>query len=1112
MPSLSYVSVSARKAVTCRVVIMWKLLVSNNLVLSVIRVIGRRSPARIRWFGLFWCLMSNNLVSHFPLPNRQVVSMEHTSTPLNLPTSEMQMRVAGQVPNNDLSHHFALSNEQMGVAEPMSSNLGFQNVLVPNNKVGQNELVVGINGSNAFWMPSEQGHDGALMQNIQAGEKSLLLSKRKAEGGPEQYNFVPQQSLIPNKRAIHMGANINSPGLRQLAPQKKTAPMQSNLSSPGLQNQPLPNKKMVRNESMSSKSGGPRGQNMKRQTSLIQSGSKVQTESSEAIRLKMRESLADALSLAFQKPDKVANAEEKQTDAANINQAPVECQSSESNLSTATPIPGSKDISPLKELATAGKPSNCQVLSAEFPTHESSGNDVQAFREFHYGTILPDEDVSFSENFFVKDDLLQGNGLSWALDFDVEVREGKEAQNSEKSLKEEYQGAGNRGELGSLTPTNLAFKIEEELFKVFGGVNKKYKEKGRSLLFNLKDRNNPELRERVVSGEISPERLCSMSAEELASKELSEWRMAKAEEMAQMVVLPDTDIRRLVKKTHKGEYQVEVERDYSMAAEVSAGTNVSTQHKPRKETETHSPSKLDNNKDRENVAGLEKNSENQDFQGSLVIPTDGTDLMQGMMVDDELKDVDFLPPIVSLDEFMESLNSEPPFDNIPADADKTSHILSKESPEEVNNSKALISAAENSTHTPSKKVDESVSERKVDVAVPSNSSSAVQKGLPSGDASEIECLWEGVLQLNISSLVTVGGQFQSGEKTSTKEWPSSLEIKGRVRLDAFEKFFRELPMSRTRAVMILHFILKNKQSENERTAVSEAVDSYVAEDRLGFAEPAPGVELYLCPPSSKMLEMLSEHHSKMANIIDDGLIGVVVWRRRHISNTISPNSSSHHKHSSKKQPFAAHLKEGQNSNNNKNTSVLVPVSYKIPTRSNPKPKEEEDDDIPPGFGPVAAARAAKDDDDLPEFNFSGDVKPSVPGAVSQNLHRGVKMTTSFNQNPQLPVDQVRELIQKYGQTETSSTNRNWVDNKDVGIEPWKDDDDDIPEWRPNAPSSAQPPLHGFRPSVHRPLVNHHVIPPVARAPPANPSGLASWPPGARSVHPAGRHPGARWRH
>ncbi|KAJ4954859.1 hypothetical protein NE237_011642 [Protea cynaroides] len=130
-----------------------------------------------------------------------------------------------------------------------------------------------------------------------------------------------------------------------------------------------------------------------------------------------------------------------------------------------------------------------------------------------------------------------------------------------------------------LSPESLAFKIEAELFKLFGGVNKKYKERGRSLLFNLKDRSNPELRERVLAGEISPERLCSMTPEELASEELSQWRLAKAEELAHMVVLPDSevDIRRLVRKTHKGEFQVEVEHDDSVSVEVSVGASSLTQ-------------------------------------------------------------------------------------------------------------------------------------------------------------------------------------------------------------------------------------------------------------------------------------------------------------------------------------------------------------------------------------------------------------------------------------------------------------------------------------------------------------------------------------------------------
>ncbi|EGG10362.1 uncharacterized protein MELLADRAFT_33850, partial [Melampsora larici-populina 98AG31] len=46
-----------------------------------------------------------------------------------------------------------------------------------------------------------------------------------------------------------------------------------------------------------------------------------------------------------------------------------------------------------------------------------------------------------------------------------------------------------------------------------------YKNKMRSLIFNLKDKNNPGLREAVVSGEISSMKLCSMGPADMASEE-----------------------------------------------------------------------------------------------------------------------------------------------------------------------------------------------------------------------------------------------------------------------------------------------------------------------------------------------------------------------------------------------------------------------------------------------------------------------------------------------------------------------------------------------------------------------------------------------------------------
>jgi SPOC domain len=47
--------------------------------------------------------------------------------------------------------------------------------------------------------------------------------------------------------------------------------------------------------------------------------------------------------------------------------------------------------------------------------------------------------------------------------------------------------------------------------------------------------------------------------------------------------------------------------------------------------------------------------------------------------------------------------------------------------------------------------------------------------------------------------------FCSGEKPFMKEWPGFIEIKGRVRLEPFEKFLKELPLSRTRAIMVIFF-------------------------------------------------------------------------------------------------------------------------------------------------------------------------------------------------------------------------------------------------------------------------------------------------------------------
>lgn len=235
-------------------------------------------------------------------------------------------------------------------------------------------------------------------------------------------------------------------------------------------------------------------------------------------------------------------------------------------------------------------------------------------------------------------------------------------------------------------------------------------------------------------------------------------------------------------------------------------------------------------------------------------------------------------------------------------------------------------------------------------------------------------------------------------------------------------------------------------------------------------------------------KFMPKDRSETASSFENGLIGVVVWRRAHISNTISPNSSSHHKHTSKKQPFATPTRVQDSPNVNANT----------PTRTSHKPEpktnddDDDDDDVPPGFGPGVAA---KDDDDLPEFNFSGNLNPSGP-RPSLNT---VKKTSR-------PVDEVRELIKKYGQSSNSTVTGSVVDNRNLGIEPWNDDDDDIPEWRPQAP---QPLPQLLYPAAQLPVLhttNQHVVTQHPH------TGLGHHPPpGAARLQPPGHLRGPRWR-
>lgn len=841
---------------------------------------------------------------------------------------------------------------------------------------------------------------------------------------------------------------------------------------------------------------------------------KVKPQQFESVRSKFRESLAAALKMDSDQQDKKQSSDNLQSDG-----------SADQKKVDGDEVPGpetttSKDVTMTNsEAVTDDGAKKCEEdeklgsgLASNMIT--SINDDLQQQSKY-----LSSEDDLLGQCMVVTDELLQGHGLCWVSDFDAGISEPMSqpdlkrsrtcdidpgvteslAESGSKRMKSADEAAMDVDSNSIIQKAeSLALRIEEELFKLFGGVNKKYKERGRSLLFNLKDKSNPELRVRVLSGDIAPERLCSMTAEELASKELSEWRLAKAEEHAKMVVLPNTevDVRRLVRKTHKGEFQVEIEETDGISVEVELGGNILS-HVPSKADEMKTNDET-NMGDKAGVEGKDKASEgmsqdedggtgDKDSSGNVdCIDNEKTDLIEELMVDD-LKDAENLPPIPSLDEFMLGLDSEPPFENLSvetpqedlSDSDEPTSTLESDKVPETEDKASAQTKTESESDVPSSqgKCESKLESSKHEVGsklvageprdqeliksspgrvetkepAPDNVSNPVSAMHSKATTVPVirESIWEGAIQLTVSSLTNVVAIFKSGEKPSGKEWRSLIELKGRVKLSAFEEFVEQLPKSRSRAIMVTELCWKEGSLEGGRQHLSQTIDSYIADERVGIAEPADGLELYLCPPQGKSVDILSRHlpkeHLESLAVAATSIIGVVVWRRPNV-----PRIPSHQRHDGSKRQSILRKPQVAGS-----TSVPRPSlpqnSYGAPPGfPNQRHHHEEDvtDDAPPGFGPGVA----RDEDDLPEFNF---VNSSNPAAnVTTQAFRGRQHVPT----PARPVEQMRELVQKYGKR-SSAQSRPWDD----------DDDDDIPEWNPmqgNLQQNRQPAL---TPTPHQPL-------------------------------------------
>ncbi|XP_053124078.1 SPOC domain-containing protein 1 isoform X2 [Hemicordylus capensis] len=113
------------------------------------------------------------------------------------------------------------------------------------------------------------------------------------------------------------------------------------------------------------------------------------------------------------------------------------------------------------------------------------------------------------------------------------------------------------------TVSRIALKVEREIFRLFCCVDQHYKNKYRSLLFNLKSTENQDFFRMVILGEITPRRLVQMTSLEMAPKELIEWRESENKRVLSMIEKEEREAPKYcpTKFTHKGIVEIHKEAD-----------------------------------------------------------------------------------------------------------------------------------------------------------------------------------------------------------------------------------------------------------------------------------------------------------------------------------------------------------------------------------------------------------------------------------------------------------------------------------------------------------------------------------------------------------------------
>ncbi|KAK3243904.1 hypothetical protein CYMTET_46469 [Cymbomonas tetramitiformis] len=466
----------------------------------------------------------------------------------------------------------------------------------------------------------------------------------------------------------------------------------------------------------------------------------------------------------------------------------------------------------------------------------------------------------------------------------------------------------------------LAKSIEAALFSLFKEPGKDYRTRFRSLVFNLRDASNPELRQRVLSKELSPDHLCRMTSAELASRQLSSWRTAKEVELERQRILPDEAGGKRVRKTHKGEEVVEIYdepvsdlpapqqslvdqiltrkviRETTLAVDAtqegvaSKASMFPAQLPDFSSVRVHAEASLPAF---QSFSDFAEQPAKPDAASRAPLPECHSFQERAEQANGEAPSTSFLPKFHSFEERAEQANGEAPSTSTrygrpngsDASEDSADEMMT-EVLEEMTSAHSREQRVEplvpvknhgettSSAHpAPSAKAKRGWASRRTTTGAAEDRSAKASPAAAAGD----EDTWTGKLQLpgKTSGLdVTMRCSGCNVDSAPSLGLPSLLQVKGRIRLSVLEGFVGSLKSkntSRTLTVLRVQATEGASFKDTKRVLHMEATE-LSDQERAFVLEPFKGLELYLLPecPLAKSLD---------TGVGGGALIGILIRRK-----------------------------------------------------------------------------------------------------------------------------------------------------------------------------------------------------------------------------------------